>query len=122
MRGLLIVLALLAVGCDKKVSRICGSLPVQFPGIPQTADDQMQVTAYCVERWAARLAAAPDDASEVVKAVLGACDNAIAYLEQAKAKEQPGSEMLPDQARSYWRKRAQFIVVQTRAGDCYPNA
>lgn len=123
MRYLLLIGALLVSGCDRSSSRICGSLPAQLPGVvPKTADDQMQVTAYCVEHWAARLAGGPDVASEVVEAVIGACDGAIVALDAAKTKEVAGSEISLGAARNYWRKRAQFIVVQTRAGNCYPDA
>lgn len=126
MRGFVLIIAVLVSSCDQSDSRICGSsLAARFPAgaIVKTADDQMQVTASCVERWAARLALAPDPADHVVQAVLGGgCGEAISYLESMKAKEQPGSEMTSEQAAEYWRQRAIFIVVQTRAGNCYPDA
>ena len=87
-----------------------------------TADDHKQATTYCVERWAARLAHAPDAASLVAEAVVTNCDGIILAYEDAKAKENAGSNMTPDQARDYWRKRALFIALQTRAGHCYPDA
>ncbi len=123
MRMLIVIAAVAIVGCDRSSDRICGSLAAALPGVvPKNADDQMQITVHCVEHWAARLAAAPDAASQVVEAVISACDGAIVYLEDAKSREDPGSEMSPEAAREYWRRRAQFIVVQTRAGNCYPDA
>ena len=44
------------------------------------------------------------------------------YLEAMKAKEDPASELPITEANDYWRKRALFIVIQARAGDCYSNA
>jgi len=123
MRGILLIAAVLASGCDKSDPSICGSLPAQLPGlIPKSADDQMQLTAYCVERWAARLSHSPDDASQVVEAVIGACDGAIIAYEAAKAKEDKANNVPRTEAYDYWRKRAQFVAVQTRAGNCYPDA
>jgi hypothetical protein len=123
MRGLIIAVLVLVGGCSKSDPRVCGSLPVALPkAVAETADDQMQLTAYCVERWAARLAAAPDDASEVVEAVVAACDGAIVAHQAMVAKEQPGHESPLPQEYVYWRGRAQFIVVQTRAGHCYQDA
>ena len=82
----------------------------------------MQLTAYCVERWAARLSRAPDRASEVTDAVIGACDGAIVAYEAAMAKEDATYDVPREAAYAYWRKRAQFITVQTRAGNCYSDA
>lgn len=123
MRTLFLAAAVMVTGCDKSNSNICGSLPAHLPGlIPKTADDQMQLTSYCVERWAARLSHAPDRASEIVEAVIGACDGAISAYEAAKAKEDETYDLSRADAYAYWRKRAQFVVVQTRAGNCYPDA
>jgi hypothetical protein len=94
-----------------------------LPGvIPKNASNQNQVTSYCVERWAARLSRAPDNASQVVAAVMAACGNAISYLEGMKAKEDPGSELPIAAARNYGQERALFIVIQARAGGCYKDA
>jgi hypothetical protein len=93
-----------------------------FPGVPVTADDQKQATTYCVERWAARLSRAKDTATEVADAVVTICDGNILAYEAAKAKGEAGSNMSPPDAREYWRKRALFIAIQSRAGHCYPNA
>ena len=95
---------------------------MQFPGVPTSADDNKQATTYCVERWAARLASAADTASEVAEAVIANCDGAIGAYETAKIRERVGPNMTSEEARDYWLKRAKFIVVQTRAGHCYPNA
>jgi hypothetical protein len=122
VRSFIFTVALILTGCDKPNPHICGSLLMMFPGVPITTDDHKQAATYCVERWAARLAVAHDPAPDVVDAVIANCDGAILAYEAAKAKDSPGSEMTPIEAHNYWRKQAQFIVIQTRAGHCYPNA
>lgn len=88
---------------------------------PRTASDRMQVTASCVERWAARLAAGPDRASEVAEGALGACDETFTYLRDQQIKE--GEEALSlDEMRAFWRRRAMTFILQVRAGNCHPDA
>lgn len=100
---------------------------MQFPGIPKTADDQLQVLYSCMERWAARLARSErDSASEVAKAAVAACENAILYYNIYLNKElkQPiQADDLPKESfEKFWIERARFIAVQTRAGKCYADA
>jgi hypothetical protein len=97
---------------------------MNYPGdVPRTADDQMQATASCVERWAARLAASPDPAPDVAEAVVtGACGVAIASLQEMSEQESPEEGGSGNISVAYWRGRALFITVQTRAGNCYPDA
>ena len=121
MRGLIIIAGLLLCGCDRPNSRICGSsLAMKLPHDAKTADDQRQVTFWCVERWAARLAAAPDSAEKVADAAFAACEDAVTMYEQKVRSE--GGEIRAEQMQGFWRRRALFIVVQTRAGNCYPDA
>lgn len=92
------------------------------PGwVIKTSDDQLQTTMSCVERWAARLAKGPDPAASVARAAVGACDGAIASLVVMGAKDRIHDA--PHYAdREWWRDHALFIAVQTRAGNCYPDA
>lgn len=94
-----------------------------FPGaLAKNATDQQQVTAYCVERWAARLAKASDPASQVADAVVGTCREGIRFLEDLRKKENPDWEMNQVEAEAYWRSRALFIALQVHAADCYADA
>ena len=90
---------------------------------PKDVADQRQVVASCVERWAARLAAAPDSASDVANGVVtGACGTAIEYLQRMEESENPDGVSPLDAKRAYYYGRALFITIQTRAGNCYPDA
>ncbi len=118
-----VALSLLLAGCDKSDPRICGSLAMKWPvGMPvSTTEDQVQVTFACVERWAARFAKGPDSPYAVARAAVAACDGAIEQLTEMAKK--PGSVDYTDyQDKAWWRDRAMFIAVQTRAGNCYPDA
>lgn len=118
------LLSLALASCENAGDpRICGSLAMQFPAgmMPKTSDDQMQVAFSCVERWAARLARGPDPAVIVARAAVFTCANAIAYLVEMGRKDRI-VERADYADLSWWRDHALFIVVQTRAGDCYPDA
>ncbi len=121
MKTTIIAIVLLLAGCSKSDDRICGSLAMKLPYAAKTADDQRQVTYGCVERWAARLARSKtDSASDVAEAAVGACEDAITVLTEKIRTEDEANwmEMTP----GFWHRRAQFIAVQTRAGNCYPDA
>lgn len=119
-----IVLAWLALSvgaCQQSDPSVCGSLPMKFPnGAPQSADDQRQVLYSCMERWAARLARSDDAAPYVARAAVAACDDARQYYANWLVRENTP----PDEAtkREFWIERTMFIAVQTRAGNCYPDA
>jgi hypothetical protein len=94
---------------------------MKLPYPAKTADDQRQVTYGCVEHWAARLAQSKiDSASEVADAAVGACEDAIVLLAEKMQAENQGDWM--ELKPGFWQRRAKFIAVQTRAGNCYPNA
>ena len=116
-------LTLAFAGCNKPDPRICSSLAMQLPaGQPlDTAAARMQVTASCVDHWAARLATGPDRASEVAEGALGACDETFTYLRDQQIKE--GDKALSlDEMRAFWRRRAITVALQVRAGNCHPDA
>jgi hypothetical protein len=108
---------MLVTGCDKADDRICGGLAMKLPEGLSAADNRKQIAFACVERWAARLSAGDDSASEVAEAALGACDDAIQFLEMDEAKAE-GRDPDMDRANSYWRREAVFRAVQWRAGNC----
>jgi hypothetical protein len=94
---------------------------MKLPYVAKTADDQRQVTYACVERWSARLARSKvDGPDDVAKAAIGACEDAIVAMRKKMLTEGQNDwlEMTP----GFWRRRAFFIAVQTRAGNCYPDA
>lgn len=95
---------------------------MQFPSalVVKTSDDQLQVTAYCVEHWAARLAKGPDNVDAVVRASIAGCYDAIERLQVMTARDHIAGEWYSDIA--HWQRRALFIAVQTRAGNCYNDA
>lgn len=121
MRGLIAAILMLSAGCSKSDPRICGHLAMKLPFESKTADDQKQVTYSCVERWAARLAHSPDNAAAVAVGAVAACEDAIALMQERMAAE-GGWEGSLELGPGFWQRRAQFIVVQTRAGGCYPDA
>lgn len=113
--------------CQKSDPNICGSLPMRFPGVAVSADDQRQVLYSCMERWAARLSQSKQDgATDVAKAAVAACDEALRHYVYLFGKE--GNFKIPLQdypdisREEFWIERTRFIAVQTRAGDCYPDA
>lgn len=113
MREAVLIAILLLGACNGERRRICGNLPrrVTELGIPKTLGERRDFAASCVEHWAARLAKSKQDsASDVAKAATVACSGAIMQA------------ATPNEDRSYWFDRAHFIAVQTRAGDCYPDA
>ncbi|HEV7289640.1 hypothetical protein [Sphingomonas sp.] len=115
-RAAALLLALTLAACDNGDSRICGALAVKMDNIDLPANDPQNVTA-CVDRWAARLSKAPDDATTVAEAAIGACQDAISRHEAAIAKD---ADRPPDYpaARAYWKRIATFRAVQWRAGKC----
>lgn len=95
---------------------------MKFPSalVVKTSDDQLQVTAYCVEHWAARLAKGPDNVDAVVRASIAGCYDAIERLQVMTTRDHIAGEWYSDIA--HWQRRALFIAVQTRAGNCYNDA
>lgn len=111
---------LLLAGCNQPDPRICGSgLASKSVGIAgaQNTLEQYGVALGCVEHWSARLATGKDTASEVAAATLGACAEAFDYEAKLAAEEN-----VEPTIREFWYGRALFIAVQTRAGNCYPDA
>ena len=119
---MLIALALSA--CNRADPQVCGSLPKKPPyADPKAlaAMDRSQRSSSCVERWAARLARSPrDSARDVADAAIEGCRETVRY-EVAEWNKQGTVTDFDATVRDYWR-RAHFIAVQTRAGNCYPDA
>lgn len=93
---------------------------MKLPHSSASAADQRQVTYSCVERWAARLSRSPDSAGDVAVAAFAACEDAVFVYNERLAAEQTTGSL--EQTPGFWLRRARFIAVQTRAGDCYPDA
>lgn len=112
-----LIAAVLLAGCNRPDDRICSGLAIRLPvGVPAEGNRD-QITAACVERWAARLSFSGDSASDVADAAIGACDDAIAYSEKEAAQKQ-GRQPDISQAEAYWRREALFRAIQWRAGNC----
>lgn len=113
----LMLLATLA-GCEGKGDdRICGSLAMALPPGLLAADNRLQVATACVERWGARLSFSKDSARDIADAAIGACDDAIDYLEADQAKQDERPQDI-EAARTRWRRKAMFRAIQWRAGEC----
>lgn len=119
--SMLLAVAALSLGACQQTSDICGTLAKEpSTGAPQTSGEQLQILSSCMERWAARLARSNDPAPYVVRAAISNCDRARVIYAQwlERGKEGPAQET----EREYWVDRMMFIVVQTRAGNCYKDA
>jgi hypothetical protein len=117
-------LALALSGCNRSDSGVCGQLSpgIVELGAPNTWAEKQKYAMSCVEHWAARLARSKaDNADNVAKAAVQACHGAI---EAAAEPETPNAmDASPTKVDyDYWRRHAHFIAVQTRAGNCYPDA
>lgn len=62
-----------------------------------------------------------NDAEVAAEAALGACEDAILYLEKEVAAAANRSPDL-DAALPYWRRRATFFAAQVIAGNCHRTA
>jgi hypothetical protein len=87
----------------------------------QAHREDLQVTASCVERCAARLATGPDLVTEVAAGALGACDETFTYLRNQQIQEDGEAPSL-EELRAHWRRRAMTIALQVRAGNCHLDA
>jgi hypothetical protein len=120
---------MLLISCDQFESDVCGFLPnrATFSAKKPTKDEQEQNLYSCVERWAAKLARSPQDsATEVALAAVAVCENELIIYNAATGQEATGPlttiDFGPKNYEEFWVNRARFIAVQTRAGDCYPDA
>jgi len=99
---------------------------------PITSADPAAATDDCLHRWAYALASASDDAGHVAQAVMAACEPSLGRWNQQTASA-PGDGGAPIEAPSlitgrltspieqhlaFAQGRAQFYVVQARAGHC----
>lgn len=114
------VAALLLTGCNSSDPSICGSLPVRLPHVALTAEDNKQVVYSCMERMAARLARSKEAPDVVARAAFAACEDALLFYQAALAQEKKAGTQ--ESSADFWLRRTLFIVVQTRAGDCYKDA
>jgi hypothetical protein len=125
--------AVVVSGCSRAPD-ICTTpqpLDISPEGIPGPAEwaRQRDLAEQCVHRWAYRLAGADDPATAVAAAAVGACSDLIGRTAEAW-REQFGSDRglvsyrtgqpLNAYARTFEElsMKAQFYVIQARAGRC----
>jgi hypothetical protein len=105
--ALILLLALSACQQQPKPDdRICSTPPAIEPG----------AWSNCIHKWAYRMAGAPGPSSDVAKAAVAACADAVAY-QVNEAKPEDRLQLLNDINRSA-PGIALFRVVQARAGHC----
>lgn len=118
------LLALFTSACGQgNDTDICGMGPTAWPDPTATGVSGNTQAAYaCVEQWSMRLAKASDGAAVVADAVLAECQQELES--ESKGVIQSWGKVVPldPQVREYWRGKALFHIVQTRAGNCsYPE-
>ena len=121
-RGALLVLALLAIGCDSfrgADASLCAP-PAGPPGGPRAVTpEQRETTADCVWYWSYRLARAEGSIADIADAVVGACWRMIERYETLAARDERRD---PDVAAASlpFRRDALYRIAEARAGDCDP--
>eukprot|EP01035_Chromulina_nebulosa_P006772 gene6772-9150_t len=127
-------------GCGNANERICSTPPAledslklrdsgPAPDPVLAALRQGAFTRSCVHRWAYRIAAAPDSATTVAKAVVAGCRDAKDRWDALDYEANRSTDMLPSNrdgraiTRSAFHNEeledlALFSVVQARAGNC----
>lgn len=120
------ILASLLFGCDANGDpRICGVGLAVYPPVntePKGFIYRQQVAYACVEQWAARLSRGSESPASIAEAALGACEDAIMYAKEERAKELGLEVQSFETYAPFWRRRATLIAVQARAGKCYKDA
>jgi hypothetical protein len=113
-----ILIGLVASGCNQGNPRICSSIAPRKLETPKTAQDQYEVMVSCIDNWSRRLAKSPQDAAqEVADAALGGCQDTVGlYVSMSEKEGQPTEGV--EAISAYMRRHALFVAVQTRAGDC----
>lgn len=111
--------------CQRQDESICGVGLAVTPPITTEPKDffyRRQVAYACVEQWAARLSRGDEGVSLVAEAALAACEDAIAFAQEERAKALKIALEPPEEYFRFWKRRATFIAVQARAGNCYRDA
>ena len=120
----LIGIALLTA-CQGPDNSICGIGLAVTPSITTEPKDflyRRQVAYACVEKWSARLSRGNESVPVVAEAAISACEDDINFAQQERAKAlKIALEPTEDYLR-FWKRRATFIAVQVRAGNCYQDA
>ena len=111
------------LACDRRDSTICGRLDPR-PASPALLEKMTWMESHtiirtCIEHWSAKLARGSDNASVVARAAVATCDS-WGGIDRTNVL---GEKLnVAPMSREDWRDQALFIVVQTRAGHCYPDA
>jgi hypothetical protein len=118
-----VTITLAVAGCNKPDPRICSSLARNYPDLTARTSiaQRSQIAATCIEGWAARLATGPDRISEVAEGAIGGCETTLIYYRNAKLEAGYPADTLAEM-RDFWRRRATFVALQVRAGNCHHDA
>jgi hypothetical protein len=118
--------AVALASCSQKVGDedlICNQTPGFIQGGATNSDQQLEITKSCIHKWAYRLGRSAGPNTEIAKATIGACREALDYFLDFKVKEgNESKEPFTDQKWQFFVKEfdemALFRVVQGRAGQC----
>ena len=109
------ILLVSLAGCTEKISDedlICNQTPGLIVSGATTADEQVGIAKQCIHKWAYRLGRAPGSNTEVAKAVIGACREAIDRIDEMNGR---GTDHVEP---SLYDEYALYRVIQGRAGNC----
>lgn len=117
---------LLLQGCSEKIGDedlICNQSPGLITSAGATGDEQVKVAETCIHKWAYRFGRAPGSNTEIARAVVGACREAIDMVLELKVAEgNKAKQPFTDEVWQLFVKRfdenALFRVTQGRAGNC----
>jgi hypothetical protein len=120
------MVALALSSCSQKIGDedlICNQTPGFIQSAATNSDEQLEITKSCIHKWAYRLGRSPGSNTEIAKATIGACREAVDYFLNLKVKEgNKSKEPMTDQEWQLFVKNfdelALFRVTQGRAGQC----
>lgn len=116
------VVAALLTGCSRNDGErrlACDEIPGLITSPQATADKQYEAIGQCIHKWGFRFAPAPGPNSEIARAVVYRCEEAIANYGILRIREK---NPISDQERSALNQElldmALMRVIQQRAGQC----
>ena len=123
--SILFVIILLAA-CSQKTGDedlICQQTPGFIVSAATSSVEQLETTEMCIHKWAYRLGRGAGSNTEIARATVGACREALDYylkfkVEEANATDEPFSDEQWQESAKRFEELALFRVVQGRAGQC----
>jgi hypothetical protein len=120
------LVALVLSSCSQKITDedlICDQTPGFIQSAATNSDEQLEITKSCIHKWAYRLGRSPGPNTEIARATIGACREALDHFLNFKVKEgNESKEPFTDQKWQLFKREfdemALFRVVQGRAGQC----